>query len=188
MLEYIILLFLALSILGAARKRRRFNLRRVRINGTSGAGALAALDVATNVVSAAVTNTMRFISLDAVYSLTDLGAAIDDAFEFGVAHSDYSAAEIEEALEASGSMDLGDKVAMEQANRLVRTIGTISPAGTPAGGGKMFNDGKPVKTRLNWLMAIGDTLNVWIRNGSGVVWTSGAGISILGNLWVKDAS
>jgi len=131
---------------------------------------------------------MRFISVNASYSWSDIGAIIDDGAQFGFAHSDYSAAEVEEALEAGGSMDLGDKIDQEHANRLVRQIGTISQAGAlAAAAGASFNDGKPVKTRLNWLMSTGDTLNVWVRNASGVVWTTGSGITVLGDLWVKDA-
>ncbi len=170
------------------RRRRRFTLRRVRIASKSLAGALAANDVAVNAVTNQVTDQMRFISLDASYSWADIGQDIDDGCSFGVAHSDYTATEIEEALEAGGSMDLGDKVAQEQANRLVRELGTISSAGGPSAGGAQFNDGKRLKTRLNWLMSTGDTLNLWIMNISGVVWTTGSGVTIVGNLWVKDAS
>ncbi len=168
------------------RRRRKFNLRLVRINAASTVGALASLDVISNPVTAASANQYRLVSVDASYAVTDLGAAIDDGFEFGLAHSDYSAAEVEECLEATTAIDLGDKVAQEQANRLVRPIGVISSSGGITASGLSFNDGRRIRTKLNWLIGIGDTLNLWIRNGSGVVYTTGASLLIAGNLWLKD--
>ena len=134
----------------------------------------------------AVTNTLRVISLKAAWSLINLGAIADDGAEFGVAHSDYSASEIEEALEAATSIDIGDKVAQEQANRLVRSIGFFTGNPEASSQSLSFNDGKITTTKLNWVLSIGDSIAVWVRNGSSLVWTSGAAIATIGNLWVKD--
>ncbi len=172
---------------GKKSYHKSFRLRKVRITPAVAIGALASLAVVKSTGTSAAANTLRFISIDMSWSITDLAANVDDAFQFGVAHSDYTAAEIEECLEATLSMDVGDKISQERANRLVREIGTISPTGgTILGSGIAFNDGKPVKTRLNWLMAIGDTLDVWVRNGSGTVYTTGTILSGTGTLWVKD--
>jgi len=165
-------------------RKRKFNMRKVKLASSSSIGALAAADVVSNPITNALTDKLRFISVDATYTLSDAVTA-DDGHSFGLAHSDYTAAEVEECLEAGGSLDLGNKVAQEQANRLVREIGTFGSVPVTTGG-LMFNDGKPVKTRLNWLMSEGDTLNLWIRNGSGAVYTTGSAILINGNLWVKD--
>ncbi len=163
------------------------NLRLVRINAAVAIGALAALDVVSGAVTAASTSTYRLISVHAAYSIVDAGAGADDGQTFGLAHGDYSAAEIEECLEATTAIDAGDKIANERANRLVRVLGTF--AGTAlAGGGVQFNDSQPVKVRLNWLMTIGDTLTLWVRNASGAVYTTGASITIAGDLWVKDSA
>lgn len=170
------------------RRSRRFNLRRVRINAALAAGALASLDVTSGVVINASANPYRLISLDLSYSWSDIGASIDDGCVFGVAHSDYSAAEIEECLESITSIDRSDKIAQERSNRLVREIGTIAGTGAAINeGGGSFNDGKPVKTRLNWWMGIGDQLQLWIRNASGTVWTTGSSVTLAGNLWLKDS-
>ncbi len=171
---------------GKPTYHRNYRLRKVRINAQLALGALAAGTVIQGTLTNAATDPLRFISIDGTWSILDLGAAIDDGFTFGVAHSDYSAVEIEECLESFASMDLGDKVAQERQGRLVREIGTISVAGAVAGAGATFNDGKPMKTRLNWLMSTADQLGVWVRNASGVVWTTGARIAFAGNLWVKD--
>ncbi len=163
--------------------RRRFNLRKVRNSNALAVTALTTQDLVKGAMSAAVTATTRIVSMEMIWGWSDIGAAIDDGLEFGVAHSDYTAAEIEEAIEANSSMDLGDKVRQEQANRLIRSIGVITGQGI-AGGGLTYNDGKPVKTRLNWLLTIGDTIDVWVRNSSGVVYTIGSSLTSLGHFWV----
>ncbi len=171
----------------AKKRSRRFNLRRVRIQSKLAIGALAAEALVAGVITNAAAQRMRFVSLKASYAISDLGAAADDGFSFGLAHSDYSAAEIEECLESYLAIDLSDKVGQEKANRLVREIGTISLTGIGGvGGGISFNDGKQVKTKLNWLMAPDDQLQIWVRNSSGTVYTTGSQIVINGNLWVKD--
>ncbi len=171
-----------------ARRRRKFNLRKVKQNGSMAIGALATKDVISAAATAAPVTGLRVMSADLTYTITNIGASDDDAFEFGLAHSDYTAAEIEECLEASGSMDVGDKIAQEQANRLVRHIGTISASNAGAqGGGVPFNDGRPMKTKLNWLLSPGDTLTTWVRNGSPTVYTTGAFLDTAGTLWVKDS-
>ncbi len=171
----------------AKKSQRRFNLRKVRIAASIGVGALAAGDVTSGAMTATSANKYRVTSVKASYSLTDRGAAIDDGQQFGIAHSDYSAAEIEECLEATASVDIGDKIAQERSNRLVREIGTITAVGSSAGGGGgNFNDGRPVKTKLNWVIGIGDTLVLYIRNSSGVVYTTGALMNAKGEMWVSD--
>ncbi len=165
-------------------RKGRFNLRKVTVNTELAAGALATKDVVEGAMTFAPSNPYRCISIDLSWSWEDVQAAIDDGCDFGVAHSDYTAAEIEEALEAVGSIDIGDKLAQEKANRLVRSIGTIEKNATGLSGS--FNDGKKLKTRLNWAMGISDVVNIWIRNASGTVWTTGSSLSVAGEMWIKD--
>ncbi len=168
------------------RRRRSFNLRRVRVAAENAIGALATLDVVGGNLTGTSTDPYRIMSVSFTYGLSDLGATSDDGQEFGLAHSDYSDAEIEECLEAV-NINVGDKIAQERANRLVRTIGQF--VGAPGtGAGLNWNDGKRVKTRLNWGMTIGDVLRVWVRNASGTVYTTGATIDVIGDMWVKDAA
>ncbi len=86
---------------------------------------------------------------------------------FGVAHSDYSDAEIEAVIENAGSWDTGDKVQQEIAKRLVRQIGVFASSGLDAVHDQVVNDGKPIKTKLNWMLQTGDTLKMWVFNRSG---------------------
>ncbi len=140
-------------------------------------------------ITATATDPYRLLSVKLSYTWEDIAASVDDGLEFGLAHSDYTAAEIEECLESQNSIDLGDKVAQEQANRLVRTVGRISgqTVSTPDAGGVQFNQGRPLKTKLNWKMSTGDTLALWIRNGSGTVWTIGGSVQAIGDFWVVDS-
>ncbi len=158
----------------------------VRINAKVAAGALATLDVAVGDLTAAAVDPYRLMSIKASYSWVDQGALIDDGFDFGVSHGDYTAAEIEECLEAQAAIDRGDKIAMEQSNRLVRQIGSIqnSPNST---GSSVFVDGRKVSTKLNWYMATGDKLKGWIRNQSGIIWTTGSSLGVAGEMWLKDS-
>ncbi len=168
-------------------RRRKFNLRKVTINTAVAAGALAAGDVIGGAVTASAVETYRLMSVDCSYNWSNIGAIIDDGATFGLAHGDYTDAEIEECLEATGSIDLGDKLAQEKTNRLVRSIGTISNSGAlAAAGGASFADGRRVKTKLNWEFQTGKTLTLWIRNASATVWTTASSVTMAGDIWIKN--
>ncbi len=170
---------------GRKYPKRRFNLRKVRVESSLAVGALAASDVTSSPLTATSANKYRVTSVKASYMIADLPAVADGGFQFGIAHGDYTAAEIEECIEATGAIDIGNKVEQERANRLVREIGTISPEGTQAVGSEMsYNEGRPVKTKLNWEIGIGKTLALYVRNGSSTVYTTGALLKAKGELWV----
>ena len=171
---------------GRRGRRRPFNLRRVRVATTLAVGALAASSLTSGTMHTVVVDPLRVISTDLSFSIADLGATIDDGQEIGLAHSDYSSTEIEEALEAGGSIDRGNKLAAEKANRLVRSLGQLTETAS-AGAGLDWNGGQPKKIKLNWHLGTGDSIVMWIRNGSGVVYTTGALLTVIGNMWVKDS-
>ncbi len=85
---------------------------------------------------------------------------------FGIAHSDYSDAEIEAVIENVASWDRGSKVEQEIAKRLVRQIGQFASQELAGSVDVDFNDGKPMKTKLNWVLNTGDTLKMWVYNVS----------------------
>ncbi len=148
-------------------------------------GALAAFGLVKGTLIPASANTYRVVSTDLAYQIVDLGSAIDDGQEVGLAHGDYTATEIEACLESQAAIDIGDLVLQEVANRKVRSIGFASGTGN-VDTSLVIADGKPVKTKLNWLVGIGDTIDAWIRNGSDTVWTTGATLAIVGHIWVRD--
>ncbi len=100
----------------------------------------------------------------------------------GYAHSDYTVTEIKECLEANTAISQGDKVANEKSNRLVRVVGTLG--GSP---NSVLNDGKPIATKLNWLITIGDQVNMFFFNEGTSSLTTGAVVNCAGNLWLQDA-
>ncbi len=165
-------------------KRRKFNLRRVRVSKAAAVGALAAADLIAVTLSGPYTNMTRIVSAKLMFSWIDKTLA-DGGMEFGLAHGDYSAAEIEECLEASTSPDIGDKIAQERANRMVRSLGTISGAQSVDLGEAAFNDGRPIHVKLNWLIPDDENLIVWMKNSSGTIYATGSSLSVLGDLWVK---
>ncbi len=165
----------------AKKPSRRFNLRRVRVTPER---ALSTLGSDTAIVNAFVANAVssyRAMSVKATWSLTGLTAG-EGPITVGFAHDDYTVTEIKEALEAAASIDPGDKIAQEQADRLVRIVGTLSEANSE------LNEGKPIKTRLNWLIGVGHSINMFAYNESPSALTTGAVLHSQGDLWVKDSA
>lgn len=106
----------------------------------------------------------------------------------GLAHSDYTAAEIEEFLENTGSWSEGNKVAQEVARRKIKIVGTFAldpTSATAALNAESLNDGKAMRTKLNWLLTTGQTVDVWAWNKSGANLTTGQVVRVQGhaNLW-----
>ncbi len=157
-----------------SRRRRYKGYRKLPLDVDIAGGTLAADDVTQTTFGSTLTEERRFLSIEMSWALTGL-AASDGPLVVGVAHSDYTAAEIEEFLEAGASWDEGDKVAQEQAKRLVRQVGVLTEEETA------LNDGQPVKTRLNWRIATGDTLQFWIWN-RGIQMTTGSLVKVSGHV------
>ncbi len=91
---------------------------------------------------------------------------------FGLAHSDYTDAEIEDWVEDVGSWDEGDLVRQEIGRRKIRMVGELHAPDT-ASDASVLNDGVPVKTKLNWILLQGQTLRLWVFNlGAGALQTT----------------
>ncbi len=106
----------------------------------------------------------------------------------GVAHSDYSAAEVEEWIENTGSWSEGDVVqSREVAKRLIRRVGIFRDRGVVLEN-IVLGDGKPIRTKLGWILNAGQTLDVWAYNlGGASVATTIPSIHVEGhaNLWPR---
>jgi len=96
----------------------------------------------------------------------------------GLAHSDYTGAEIEENLELA-LLGPATKIENERADRLVRPVGVLEGA-TAA---ETLNDGKPVKTRLNWMIHDGVSIDLFVYNESGSQLTDGSDVKVRGTLY-----
>lgn len=184
MLEVLLAIIFALGVSPALAKRkgrrRRFNLRRIRVTDEQALGTLTSDTAIVGALHGAITNAMRVVSASMVWSLVNL-TANEGPITVGYAHGDYSVTEIKECLEAQASADASNKIANEQANRLVRIVGTFGA------GAQSLNDGRPIKTKLNWLITPGVVLNAFVYNEDTTGLTTGAYLHTQGNLWVKDS-
>ncbi len=106
----------------------------------------------------------RITSVVASWSVRSFTPADDDGpILVGLAHSDYTDAEIEAVIENSGGWNIGDKIQQEIAKRLVRIVGTFEAANA-ALGAAVLKDGRQFKTKLNWKLVTGQTLKLWAYN------------------------
>ncbi len=106
----------------------------------------------------------------------------------GIAHGDYTAAEIEQFIENTGSWDEGDLVNQEVAKRKIKIVGVFADQeGTTSLSIMVLNNGKPIKTKCKWVLNQGTGLKTWVYNlGSvDISGTSAPNIHVEGhaNLW-----
>ncbi len=135
-----------------------------RIDEALQLGTLAAATIVTDLWNDSVVDRTLLSSILCTWTLSNLTTA-QGPIAFGVAHSDYTDAEIEACIETIDSWNEGNLPAREVGNRKVRQIGTF--VGEAAAGGTVdvqFNDGKPIKTKLNWILTNGDALTMWAYN------------------------
>ncbi len=107
-------------------------------------------------------------------------------FKVGVAHSDYTDAEIEQWIENLGSWDEGDLVNQEIARRKIRMVGQFTGLALPDQ--EVLADGRPITTKCGWMLLQGQTVKVWAYNdGSAAVATTVPRMRMIGhaNLWPK---
>ncbi len=127
-------------------------------------------------------------SIRAAWSLNDFTPAVDAGpIMVGVAHNDYSDAEIEAWIENAGSWDEGDLVSQEVAKRKIRMVGVFDAAAL-AEGEAVLNDGKPITTKCGWILNQADTLKMWAYNmGAQALATTTPSLRAQGhaNLWPK---
>jgi len=166
---------------GKPSYHRSFRLREVRISPVIVLSTLDANLALTGPATGNADGAYRCVSISAAWDLLALTAG-DGPLVVGYAFSDYTVTEIKECIEAKAAISVGNKIALEQANRLVRVVGTLQEAG-----GDELNDGRPIKTRLNWLIPIGKEVNIFAYN-DGQQLTTGAVAKCTGSMWVKDSS
>ncbi len=164
-----------------AKHSRKFSLRPVKVQPQLVLGTLANNIVVVAGVTGAADGQYRATSISTLWGMSGATAG-EGPIIVGYAHSDYTVTEIKEALESNASISIGLKVEQERANRLVRVVGTFANDGTE----ESLNDGKFIKTKLNWAMSIGKFINIFAYNDSGATLTTGQVVKTQGKLWVKD--
>ncbi len=175
----------------AMAKDRRRGSRRKYIKGNVDEqftlGTLAANGIVSNLWDDSVVQRSLISSVVVTWALSGITSP-QGPILFGIAHGDYSDAEIEEVIENVGSWDEGNLKAQEVGRRKVRIIGKFVTDSSLAGTVDVqFNDGRPVKTKLNWVLTEGDGITMWCYNVSqAALSTTDPEVTASGhaNLWV----
>jgi len=147
------------------RKRRRFRryLRGIWDDHLS-LGTLGAHTLVGNVLTATVNERTFLSSVRLTWNLSDYTPnAGDGPIEVGIAHSDYTDAEIEQVLENTDTWNEGNLVALELGKRKIRRVGMF-PTPEAAGFSTSLNDGKPIHTKCGWILLQGQGVRVWAFN------------------------
>ncbi len=168
--------FIALAKRGRGKRRAPRDWTKIPVDETESLSTLAdntALIQA--LITSALTHDYRCTSIKVQWSLANLTAG-EGPIQVGVAHGDYSLAEIEEFLEQDAPTGPNSLVEREVAGRLIRRVGVFSGVAAE----EVLNDGKPIRTRLNWLIADGQRINSWVYNNSGASLTTGALVRTFG--------
>ncbi len=97
----------------------------------------------------------------------------------GIAHNDYTDAELTENLNQTGMEDPGDKIAQERGRRLVRRAGQFSVVAA----NEVLNDGKAKRTKAGFVLTDGFAPNFWAQNRSGATLTTGMVVQISGKIY-----
>ncbi len=180
-----LMVMIVLLMVGLAKtypkRRPRYSLRRVPITPFVALGAL----VAGIAVKVGLTGTSdaqyRLISAKLTWTMHNHTVG-QGPISVGFAFGDYTVTEIKEALEIASSISIGDKIAQEKANRWVRQIGSFAGESVS----EVLNDGKPIHTRLNWAVPIGETVAMFAYNNDTNDLTTGSVVGIMGDIFVKD--
>lgn len=189
MLEMLVIGVILVMAGKTPRRRKKFR-RYIRGNidenlslGTLAAGTLVGVAFDETV------NERTFVSsVVCSWSLSNWTAGDDDGpIVVGLAHGDYSDAEIEAYIENTGSWNEGDLVqSREVGRRLIKRVGQFMVTDIQAETIHTLNNGMPVKTKLNWVLNQGATLKYWAYNqGASALATTDPDVRIQGhaNLW-----
>jgi len=168
LLIYITLIAMLAMARKPRKKRPMGRYIRGNIDADTALGTLAAQTGIRTALAAVVTERTLVSSIVCTYGLQ--GFTVTDnvgPVVCGVSHSDYSLVEIEQWIEqTTGAWAEADLVAQEISKRKIRRIGTFAPPLSLAT--VSLNDGKPIKTKLNWILNSGQTLAFWVYNQGSV--------------------
>ena len=157
---------------------RRKNFVAIPYRGSVTLSTLAA----NTVVDAALFDTVLgedlfCISTDLECQLQGFTAA-EGPLEFGMAHSDYSEGEVEEALSVS-FFNPDNKIEQERARRAVRRIGAFPGLTT----NEVFRDGTKYRQTLKFSVGNGFTVNLFVANRGPGTLTTGASVKFQGTMF-----
>ncbi len=172
------------------RGRKRFTrYLRGNIDQSFDLTTLAAADVVRSINNDTVNERTWLSSVVIGWSMKDLTITPDAGpIMVGVAHSDYTDAEVEAWIEETiGSWDEGALADQEVARRKIRRVGIFEAAGQ-ALATQVLNDGKPIRTKCGWMLLQGQTVSYWAYNmGTAAIATTVPDVHVQGhaNLWPR---
>ena len=161
------------------RRRRRGRLIVPRINKELALGTLADNTLLSATVGTNAGQESWLISADLTWALSGHTAG-EGPILVGIAHEDYSDAEIEAAIEATTDWIVHDQIGQELAKRKVRVVGHFSGVGVD----ETLNDGKPIRTKCNWRNGPDDTFKFWAYSQAASL-TTGTLIHVNGKAFLR---
>ncbi len=190
MLEILVVLIaLAMMAKHGGKPRRKFRAYlRGNVDEVLALSTLASLTLISAVFDEVVEEQCWVSSVRGTWAMQRFTAQTDDGpIMVGLAHSDYTDAEIEAFIENTGSWSRGDLVAQEVGKRKIRVVGIFQ---TPAlaAEASVLNDGKPITTKCGWMLTTGQTLRFWAYNlGTSALATTDPRLELQGhaNLWPR---
>ncbi len=175
---------------GGSRRKNFSNYLKGVFQETQALGTLNLKTGIRRLITDVVEDTARVSSIEATWSMGNWTPADGKGpIYVGYAHSNYTLAQIEEWIENAGAWSRSSLSAKEISTRMIRQVGTFaSPGEAAVGGWSVLNDGKPIKTKLNWLLMEGQTVSLWYYNGgTGAVATTDPNVVVQGhaNIWMQ---
>ncbi len=175
---------------GKGRRRKYRRYLKGAIDEDFQLGTLATKALVAQVVGDTVTETTWLSSILCTWALSEFTVAAGDGpIIVGIAHSDYSATEIEEWIESTDSWNEASLVEKEISSRKIRQVGVFqAPPGGSGLGATYLNDGKPIRTKCGWILSTGQTIDLWAYNmGDSALATTDPQVSVNGhaNLWPR---
>ncbi len=144
------------------RKRNTKGFRVLRVNTSFALGTLGVTTWLKSVLLANLTQEIYAISADLNWSLSNL-TSVQGPIIVGLAHGDYSVAEIKEWFQASNTLS-GDQIEQEENRRKCRDAGMFETSATVALGHVGLKDGKTVRTQLKFRIEESKDLVAWAAN------------------------
>ncbi len=163
-------------------KRRRGKYIRGKVEESGALGALASGTLFAGDFDENVNERSLISSIVCTWSINE-HTPDQGSITVGLAHGDYTATEIAAWLANTGSWNEGNKTSQEIANRLIRTVGTFPGALAQ----ESLNDGRMIKTKLNWILNQGESLRSWAINNDTSTLTTGTLLRLDGhaNIWPR---
>ncbi len=127
----------------------------------------------------ALTEDLFIVSVDCRWGIAN-HTPQEGPLEVGLAHGDYTAAELIEFLDAN-VIDPDDMIANEHSKRKVRRSGLFSGLAQE----EVLNNGNAIRTPCKFTVGDGKSFTYWLRNRSGAQLTTGTLLLIQGVVYGK---